>query len=296
MSVRRSMKAALAAAASLFLFAEISFSSSSPASPAAFDAAFARRTMRLDLFHTGGPKGEVVAVAGAGAVDDGPWAGSLTRLLDDTNLGTHFFEVRRPEVEPRPLLARILFALRRVGDDARVQENLADVPRVAALPVAEGAGAGRPLAARRRERLPAHLLDAPSTPSAANPAPRAALGKVWTVFENGPATGKLDLLVLGEGYAEKDLPKFHSDVKRLVDLLFSYEPFKSRRARLQRPRARPAVGRDGRPPARLEDLPAHAALGPVRDLRLGALRPHVRRPRAARRGRRRRRTTSSRSS
>ena len=66
-------------------------------------------------------------------------------------------------------------------------------------------------------------------PAASNSAPRAPLGKVWTVFENGPATEKLDLLMLGEGYAEKDLPKFHADVKKLVDLLFSYEPFKSRR-------------------------------------------------------------------
>src|SRR5512135_2735483 len=100
MSLRRSLAPALLAAAPLFLFAGKSFSlssvspSSSPSSPSAFDAAFTRRTMRLDLFHTGGPKGEVFAVAAAGAVDDGPWAGSLTRLLDDTNLGTYFFEVR----------------------------------------------------------------------------------------------------------------------------------------------------------------------------------------------------------
>jgi hypothetical protein len=67
-------------------------------------------------------------------------------------------------------------------------------------------------------------------PAAANPAPRAPLGKVWTVFENGPATEKLDLLMLGEGYAEKDLPKFHADVKKLVDLLFSYEPFKAHKS------------------------------------------------------------------
>src|SRR5512141_519191 len=92
------------AALSLFLFAENSSSLSSVSSPAAFDAAFTRRTMRLDLFHTGGPKGEVFAVAGAGATDDGPWAGSLTRLLDDTNLGTHFFEVRDPKTN------RILFS------------------------------------------------------------------------------------------------------------------------------------------------------------------------------------------
>ena len=95
MRIRRSATVAVCAAASLLLFAEISssFSLSPPSSP--FSAAFTPRTMRVDLAHTGGPRGEVVAVAGA--VDDGPWAGSLTRLVDDTNLGTNYFEVRDPK-------------------------------------------------------------------------------------------------------------------------------------------------------------------------------------------------------
>jgi hypothetical protein len=55
------------------------------------------------------------------------------------------------------------------------------------------------------------------------------LGKVWTVFENGPAATRVDVLILGDGYTEAQLPKFHADVKRLVDQLFATEPFKSRR-------------------------------------------------------------------
>ena len=45
---------------------------------------------------------------------------------------------------------------------------------------------------------------------------RRPAGKVWAVFENGPAAAKVDLLVLGDGYAEADLPKFHADARRLV--------------------------------------------------------------------------------
>ena len=183
----------------------------------------------LDLFHTGGPKGEVVAVAGAGAVDDGPWAGQPDAPRRRHEPRDVLLRGPRPGDEPRPLLARLFVDLRRVGDDGRAEEDRAHLPRVAALPVAEGARAGRPVAARRREPLPASLRRRSSTRPPANPAPRAPRGKVWTVFENGPATEKVDLLVLGEGYAEKDLPKFHADVKRLVDLLFTYEPFKSRR-------------------------------------------------------------------
>jgi hypothetical protein len=63
------------------------------------------------------------------------------------------------------------------------------------------------------------------TPTEARPA-----GKVWTVFENGPSATKVDLLILGDGYGEGELPKFHADVKRLTDRLFATEPFKSRKS------------------------------------------------------------------
>src|SRR5512132_2625696 len=90
MTFRRSAAWGLCLAATLFLFEEKSSSLSPPPSP--FDASFTGRTMRVDLFHTGGPKGEVVAFDRA--VDDGPWPGSRTRLLDETNLGSQLFEVR----------------------------------------------------------------------------------------------------------------------------------------------------------------------------------------------------------
>ncbi len=231
MSIRRSVAVALGAAALslFFLFAEKSSSSSSLPSPASFDAAFTRRTMRLDLFHTGGPKGEVLAVAGAGASDDGPWAGSLTRLLDDTNLGAYYFEVRDPKTN------RVLFSR---GYSSMYGEWETTVePKKASRTFPESLRFPWPkapvqvvLSRRDAENVFQPVFTTTVDPAAANPAPRAAAGKVWTVFENGPPTEKLDLLMLGEGYAEKDLPKFHADVKKLVDLLFSYEPFKSHRA------------------------------------------------------------------
>jgi hypothetical protein len=51
------------------------------------------RTMRVDYFHTGGPKsGETVALDRV--VNDGPWPGSRRRLVDGTNLGKYLFEVQ----------------------------------------------------------------------------------------------------------------------------------------------------------------------------------------------------------
>ncbi len=228
MRIRRVAAIALGAfVVSALLVAESSFSSSSLLTPSPFDAAFVRRTMRLDLFHTGGPKGEVVAVDRA--VDDGPWAGSLTRLLDDTNLGSYFFEVRNARTNG------VIFS--RGYSSMYAEWETTSEPKKAARTFSESLRFPWPkepvqvvLSRRDAGNVFQPIFTAIVDPAAANPAPRAPLGKVWTVFESGPATDKLDLLMLGEGYAEKDLPKFHADVKKLVDLLFSYEPFKSRRS------------------------------------------------------------------
>jgi hypothetical protein len=63
-----------------------------------------------------------------------------------------------------------------------------------------------------------------------NPADMPPRGTVWTLFENGPPETKVDIVLLGEGYTAAELPKFHADAKRLVERLFAYEPFKSRRS------------------------------------------------------------------
>src|SRR4026209_493778 len=51
------------------------------------------RTMRVDYFHSGGPRtGETFALDRV--VNDGRWPGSRTQLIDATNLGPYRVEVR----------------------------------------------------------------------------------------------------------------------------------------------------------------------------------------------------------
>jgi hypothetical protein len=233
MKLRRPLIIA-AAFPALFLFKEVFLSSPSSAevssfSSGAFEARFTGRTMRVDLFHTGGPKGETVAFDRA--VDDGPWAGSRTRLLDETNLGSHFVEVRDLKTN-RVVFSRgysSLFSEWEQTEEAKRASRT--FPESLRLPWPRDKV--RVVLERRDKANVFHELFSavvdPAGPES-NPAPRAPMGKVWTVFENGPAAAKLDLLILGEGYAERDLPKFHADVKRLVEILFTYEPFKSRKA------------------------------------------------------------------
>jgi hypothetical protein len=194
-----------------------------------FDAAFSPRTMRVDLFHTGGPGGEVVAFDRA--VDDGPWPGSRTHLVDDLNLGAFRFEVVDPETN-RILFSRgysSIFGEWETTDEARrVSRTFPESLRFP-WPV-------RPvqvvLKRRDRENLFREVWSMRLDPASwrVNPAPRPAEGKVIPLFVNGPPATKVDLLVLSAGYRAAEETKFVQDAKRLVGLLFDrYEPFRSRR-------------------------------------------------------------------
>jgi hypothetical protein len=217
----------LANAVSLLLPA----SPAAPAAPGAASllAAFEARTMRVDLLHTGGRGVEIVAVDRI--VSDGPWAGSLTKPDDGLGLGSYRFEVLDPSTG-RLLYARgysSIYAEWETTPEAKAghrtfRESLRfPWPKKPVQVV---------LKKRDRQNLFREafstLVD-PDSPDV-NPAPPPKGGTVWTVFESGPAAEKVDLLVLGEGYAEKDLAKFRADVRRMVETLFRYEPFKSRKS------------------------------------------------------------------
>ncbi|HEY6547789.1 MAG TPA: M64 family metallopeptidase, partial [Vicinamibacteria bacterium] len=53
---------------------------------------------------------------------------------------------------------------------------------------------------------------------------------VWAVQESGPPRDKVDLLLLGDGYAAGEMDKWHRDARRLAETLFAESPFKERRS------------------------------------------------------------------
>jgi hypothetical protein len=207
--------------------AVISFRAVAPVAPVAFNEWFLPRTMRVDFSHTGGRGEEIVSLDQI--VADGPWAGSLTRLVDDTNLGPYRFLVRAPG-SGVVLYSRgfsSMYAEWETTGEARethrtFHESLRfPWPRVPVQVVIEKRG---PDGFRE---VASFAVDPASR--AVNPADRPPAGTVWTLFENGPPSAKVDLVLLGEGYTAAEVPKFHADAKRLVEALFSYEPYKRRR-------------------------------------------------------------------
>ena len=188
------------------------------------------RTMRVDYFHTGGPKsGEIVALDRV--VNDGPWAGSRTQLVDGTNLGNYLFEAR--DASSGAVLysrgfASIYGEWETTAEAKSAHRTFHESARFPwpARPV-------RVVVKKRQaDNSFAELWSSEIDPASrfVNAAPPTGLGgSVWSLFENGAVDEKVDLLVIGEGYTRDQLPKFHADVKRLAEALFAMEPFKSRR-------------------------------------------------------------------
>jgi hypothetical protein len=195
---------------------------------ASFDDLFFDRTMRVNYFHTGNHGEEIIALDSV--VSDGPWPGSRSRLIDTLNLGNYYFEVIERETN-QAIYTRgfaSVFGEWQTTDDASQRAGT----------FAESVRFPWPkhpvqLVIKKRDangafqQLWSTLID-PSSRNV-NPSERKAAGRVWNVIENGPPAEKVDILVIGEGYTESELPKFHKDVTRMVGKLFDTEPFKSRR-------------------------------------------------------------------
>jgi hypothetical protein len=197
----------------------------------AFDASFTGATMRIDYFHTGGPaSGETIALDRV--VNDGDWPGSRTQLIDSTNLGKYRFEVRNKRTTTVMYsrgFASIYGEWETTGEQKTVHRSFHESLR---LPWPR-----EPIVVTLSKRQADNSFSSiwttdidPGSRFVVSAPIKEHAGRVWPVFINGASAAKVDLLVIGEGYTAREMPKFHADVKRLLPALFDQEPFKSRRS------------------------------------------------------------------
>ena len=200
-----------------------------PAAAATFDQLFTDRTMRVDYFHTSTPKGDEI-IALDRVVNDGPWPGSRTQLVDTSNLGKYYFEVIDRETNQVIFSRGFASVFGEYETTPEAKERAATFheslrfpwPKVPVQVV---------LKKRDKEQALQQVWSTLVDPNSrfVNPAPNKPAGRVWSYLDNGPASQKVDLLVIGEGYTEAEMPKLRKDVERLAGKLFATEPFKSRR-------------------------------------------------------------------
>lgn len=194
-----------------------------------FDGRFTGATMRLDYFHTGTADFEHLSLDRVRV--EGPWPGSRTALLDDTNLGKYRFEV--VDVATNQVIYSRGFASI-YGEWETTGEAADGIVRT----IAEAIRFPEPQAPvqirmykRSSDQLFREIWSTHVDP-ASRFVHRAAVAEypVGALLENGDPAQKVDLVILGDGYTQSELGKYHSDARLAAEDLFSHEPFASRRA------------------------------------------------------------------
>ena len=196
-----------------------------PPGPFVFD-----RTMRVDYFHTGGPRaGETFSLDRV--VNDGAWPGSRTQLVDGTGLGPYRVEVR--DAASGTLLysrgyASVYGEWETTAEAKTAHRTFHESVRFPwpAAPVHVTIHKRR---ADADEFSEVWRADVDPSSRFVNSAAPAARYRSVPLIHSGQPHEKVDLLILSEGYTAAQMPKFQADARRLLAALFAQEPFRSRR-------------------------------------------------------------------
>jgi len=189
---------------------------------------FTDATMRLDYFHTGNSSEEHFAFDQM--VNDGQWAGSKTTLIDELRLGKYFFEVKNPETK-EVLYSRGFSSI--YGEWETTPEADTEWGVMHESVRFPWPKSNVEVTVLKRNRL--NGFD-PVWTYTVNPnhyrSFTAEVKNHYNTFDvvvNGKPEKQVDIVVLGEGYAKKDMAKFHKDAKRFAEVLLSTEPYASQK-------------------------------------------------------------------
>jgi len=190
---------------------------------------FENKTMRIDYFHNGTADEEHFGIDRI--LNDGEWAGSKMKLIDNLNLGLYFFEVQDKET------STILFS----RGFASIFGEWQTIPEAEEKWGTFHESVRFPwpinpvkLIMKKRDANNQFVkiweTEIDPTSRSVNPAENLSTFEIFNYLNSGPASEKVDVVILGDGYTADEMEKYQNDVKRLADELFDVEPFKSRKS------------------------------------------------------------------
>jgi IgA Peptidase M64/Peptidase M64 N-terminus len=186
-------------------------------------------TLRVDYFHTGSSAEERFTLDAV--VLEGEWPGPLDKTLDDTNLGKYFFEVQ-DLATGRLLYSRgfaSVFGEWELTPEANTRSRTFHESLRFPMPAAPVEIHLKKRGARNDFREIWTSVVDPAAPDVDRAGP-SKTARVWPVLKNGPSADKVDLLLMGDGYTDAEMDKWHADARRLTDTLFAASPFKEHRS------------------------------------------------------------------
>jgi hypothetical protein len=185
-------------------------------------------TVRVDYTHSGNALSDQYAIERV-LIEPLPWPGDLSRNFDNTNRGQNRVEVvdaKNGDMLYSRDFSTIFGEWRTTEEANKISRGFHESVR---FPKPD-----RPVRVRilkRDERNEFSVAwsvevdsDAQDVVKKQGPAPARPI----PIRVTGPSAQKVDLLILGDGYTQADMPKFEADARRLSQHLFEVSPFRER--------------------------------------------------------------------
>ena len=193
-----------------------------------FDDYFIDKTMRIDYFHIGDAKDEMITVDKI--YQYGIWAGSIRNLIDDFNNGKYYYKVYDAAS------GNLIFSK---GFDSYFGEYQtgAEASNGVKRTYSESAIIPYPknkiklvVEKRNEKNLLKKIFETEIDPEDISIIREPMLDnsvKIYKSVINGDPHLKVDVVILSEGYTSKEREKFKSDLDRFTKIFFSQEPYKT---------------------------------------------------------------------
>lgn len=185
-------------------------------------------TVRVDYYHSGNADMEIFSLHQV-VIEPLPWPGNPNKALDTTQRGYFMYQVEDPQ-SGEVLFSRgfssIFQEWQSTGEARQINRSFHESVR---FPKPTD-----PVRLRILKRSETQGFDSIWTADidtddmlvvrAHAPAPAS----VMELHVSGEPSGKVDLVILGDGYTAAEADKFAADAQRLTDALFAYSPFRER--------------------------------------------------------------------
>lgn len=193
-----------------------------------YDDFFFEKTMRVDYYHTGDAAREIFSIDKIYKIHH--YAGSKRNLIDDLNNGKYYYKIYAHNS------GKLIFSKgfdSYFGEYKTSDEGINGVPRtyhetamipfpkdkiIFAIETREKNNELKEVYRTEIDPESIYIIDESFQDRAI---------KVIEVIRNGTPSVKVDLAIIGEGYAEHEIDKFEKDLQKAAGYLFSKEPFKS---------------------------------------------------------------------
>ncbi len=192
-----------------------------------FDKYFSDKTMRIDYFHTGDSESDIITIDGIYVY--GIWAGSMSGLIDKFNNGkyyVHIYDADSDKLIFSKGFDSYFFEYQTTSDAANGIKKTFNESVLIPLPK----NPIRFVLLKRNKMNALHKI----FETKINPADTKVIYelpgsdvKIIESYNSGDPHSKVDVVILSEGYTQKEYQKFVSDIKHFTKVFFSQEPYKS---------------------------------------------------------------------